>query len=268
MSRYKLTLDYDGTPFGGWQRQKNVLSVQQALEEAVLSATGERVLVKGAGRTDAGVHALGQVAHLDLANWIRGAFTLGEALNAHLVPHPIGVLSVQEVADGFDARFSATKRHYLYLVHNRRAPLTLSNARAHLVKPKLDVSAMHEAGQCLIGRHDFSTFRNVECQAKSPIRTLDMVSVAHLSGADAPEEGKGLIVFRFAARSFLHSQVRSMVGALLQVGLGKWTGQDLAAALAAKDRARCGFVAPACGLYLAKIEYGESRRHEAGDTLA
>ena len=252
MTRYKLTLDYDGTPFGGWQRQANAPSVQQALEEAVLAVTGEAVKVSGAGRTDAGVHACGQVAHLDLVGWTRGAFVLSEALNAHLGPQPIGILQAEEVADDFDARFSATRRHYRYLVHNRRAPLTLTRARAYQVKPPIDVVAMHNAARCLIGRHDFSTFRDAECQAKSPIRTLERCDVA-LEANDAGE----MIVFRLSARSFLHRQVRSLVGSLLQVGLGRWTAGDLQAALEACDRARCGPVAPACGLYLMKVEYGE-----------
>jgi tRNA pseudouridine38-40 synthase len=245
MPRYKLTLEYDGAPYVGWQRQANGLSVQQALEEAIFAASGEEAAANGAGRTDAGVHATGQVAHVDLAkSW--SAFRLNEALNALLAPHPIAVLSVEPVAEDFDARFSATMRHYLYRIVNRRAPLALERGRAWRVKRRLDLDAMREGAALLIGRHDFSTFRDSQCQAASPVKTLSRFDV---------ERDGDLILMRLSARSFLHRQVRSMVGSLQHVGAGKWSAADLQDALEARDRARCGQVAPADGLYLTKVEY-------------
>ena len=245
MPRYKLTIEYDGTDFAGWQRQTNGLSVQQVLEEAFAALTGETPQVRGAGRTDAGVHARGQVAHVDLAKAWR-ADVIRDAANAHLRPHPVAVTVVETAADDFDARFSAVRRHYLYRIINRRPPLTLEAGRAWLVKRRLGAGAMHEAAQLLIGRHDFTTFRDAECQALSPLRTLDQLDVAR----DRDE-----IIVRTSARSFLHSQVRSMVGSLEQVGSGHWTPADLRVALEACDRARCGPVAPACGLYLTRVDY-------------
>ncbi|RBP18300.1 tRNA pseudouridine38-40 synthase [Roseiarcus fermentans] len=245
MPRYKLTLEYDGAPFVGWQRQDNGLSVQQVLEEAAFAMTGETRVVAGAGRTDAGVHATGQVAHIDLERgW--APFRLSEGLNAHCVPHPVAVLAVEPVADDFDARHSARARHYVYRVVNRRAPLALDRGRAWRVKASLDVEAMRAAARALIGRHDFTTFRDAQCQAKSPIRTLDRLDVARDGDA---------ITFAVSALSFLHRQVRSMVGSLIDVGAGRWTAADLAAALAAAERSRCGQVAPAHGLYLARVDY-------------
>ena len=245
MPRFKLTLEYDGAPFVGWQRQENGLSVQEALEDALFAMTGERAIAHGAGRTDAGVHALGQVAHVDLErDW--EPFRLGEGLNALLHPHPIAVLKSERVAADFDARRSASARHYLYRIVNRRAPLALERGRAWRVKPRLDAAAMHEAAQALIGRHDFSTFRDSQCQAKSPIRTLDRLDVRR----DGDE-----ILFEASALSFLHRQVRSMVGSLVDVGAGRWSRDDLKAALEAADRSRCGQVAPAFGLYLARVDY-------------
>jgi tRNA pseudouridine38-40 synthase len=245
MPRYKLTLEYDGAPFVGWQRQANGLSVQQALEEAIFAASGEEVVANGAGRTDAGVHATGQVAHIDLAkNW--SSFRLSEALNALLAPQPIAVVAAEQVADDFDARFSATMRHYLYRIVNRRAPLGLERGRAWRVKRKLDLDAMCEGAALLIGRHDFSTFRDSQCQAASPIKTLARFEV---------ERDDDMILMRLSARSFLHRQVRSMVGSLEHVGAGKWSVGDLKDALEARDRTRCGQVAPADGLYLTKVEY-------------
>ena len=245
MPRYKLTLEYDGAPFVGWQRQANGLSVQQALEEAIQAASGEEVVAHGAGRTDAGVHATGQVAHIDLAKHWRG-FRLSEALNALLVPKPIAVLSAEQVADDFDARFSARMRHYHYRIVNRRAPLALERERAWRVKRALDADRMREGAALLLGKHDFSTFRDSQCQAASPVKTLSTFEV---------ERAGDEIVMRLSARSFLHRQVRSMVGSLEHVGSGKWSVGDLRAALEARDRARCGQVAPAAGLYLAKVEY-------------
>ena len=245
MPRFKLTLEYDGAPFVGWQRQENGLSVQEVLEAAVFAMTGERRVVGGAGRTDAGVHATGQVAHLDLMrDW--APFRLAEGLNAHLVPHPVAVIGAERTAADFDARHSARARIYRYRVVNRRAPLALESGRAWRVKRKLDVEAMRAASRALVGRHDFTTFRDVQCQANSPVRSLDRLDIA--ADGDA-------VLFEVAALSFLHRQVRSMVGSLIDVGTGRWTVDDLKAALEAADRGRCGQVAPACGLYLARVEY-------------
>ena len=245
MPRYKLTIEYDGTPFVGWQVQDNGPSVQGVLTEAIAAFTGERVAVAGAGRTDAGVHALGQVAHVDLAKDWDGD-TVRDAVNFHLRPRPIAVLTAEQVAENFDARFSATKRHYLYRIVNRRADLALDQNRAWRVPRPLDGDAMHAAAQKLVGRHDFTTFRAAECQAKSPVKTLDQLDVKR----DGDE-----VRITAAARSFLHHQVRSMVGSLVHVGEGKWSAEDLADALAARDRTRCGQVAPPQGLYLVRVEY-------------
>jgi tRNA pseudouridine38-40 synthase len=245
MPRYKLTIEYDGTPFVGWQVQENGLSVQGVLTDAVLAFTGERTAVAGAGRTDAGVHALGQVAHVDLGRDWDGD-TVRDALNAHLRPHPVAVLDAERVAGDFDARFSAVRRHYLYRLVNRRADLALDQLRAWRIPRPLDAAAMHAAAQLLVGRHDFTTFRAAECQAKSPVKTLDRLDVAR----DGDE-----VRATAMARSFLHHQVRSMVGSLVHVGEGKWSADDLAATLAARDRAACGQVAPPQGLYLVRVEY-------------
>ena len=245
MPRYKLTIEYDGTPFVGWQVQDNGPSVQGVLTEAIAAFTGERVVVAGAGRTDAGVHARGQVAHVDLAKDWDGD-TVRDAVNFHLRPRPIAVLTAEQVAENFDARFSATKRHYLYRIVNRRADLALDQTRAWRVPRPLDGDAMHAAAQKLVGRHDFTTFRAAECQAKSPVKTLDQLDVKR----DGDE-----VRITAAARSFLHHQVRSMVGSLVHVGEGKWSTDDLASALAARDRAACGQVAPPQGLYLVRVEY-------------
>jgi tRNA pseudouridine38-40 synthase len=245
MPRYKLTIEYDGTPFVGWQRQANGLSVQEAIETASEPLGGRPGLLRGAGRTDAGVHATGQVAHLDLAKDYRSD-SVRDALNARLRPHPVAILRAEAAPPDFDARHSARQRHYLYRIVNRRAPLALDAGRAWLVKPRLDAEAMRAAARGLLGRHDFSTFRDSECQATSPIRTLDGFDVV---------ERDDTIDLVVSARSFLHRQVRSMVGSLVEVGLGRWTVADLAAALAARDRARCGTVAPAAGLRLTRVDY-------------
>jgi tRNA pseudouridine38-40 synthase len=245
MPRYKLTIEYDGTPFVGWQVQDNGPSIASTIAEAFGKFVGEQPRISGAGRTDAGVHALGQVAHVDLAK----AFdtdTVRDALNAHLRPQPIAILKVERVADDFDARFSARARHYLYRITNRRADLALDRDRTWRIAKALDAPAMHDAAQRLVGNHDFTTFRSVECQAKSPVKTLDRLDVARESDE---------ISVHASARSFLHHQVRSMVGSLALVGEGKWTAEDLAKALAAKNRAACGPVAPACGLYLVRVDY-------------
>jgi tRNA pseudouridine38-40 synthase len=245
MPRYKLTIEYDGTPYVGWQLQDNGPTIQGALTEAIAAFTGERAAVHGAGRTDAGVHALGQVAHVDLVrDW--DSDNVRDAINFHLRPQPIAVLAAEQVADTFDARFSAIKRHYLYRIGNRRADLALEQNRAWRVPRPLDCQAMHDAAQKLIGRHDFTTFRSTECQAKSPIKTLDRL--------DVTRDGDDVRVAA-SARSFLQHQVRSMVGSLVHVGEGKWSADDLAAALAARDRATCGQVAPPHGLYLVRVEY-------------
>jgi len=245
MPRYKLIIEYDGTPFVGWQVQENGASVQGALTAAIAAFAGEKAAVQGAGRTDAGVHAVGQVAHVDLAKaW--DTDTVRDALNFHLRPHPIAILVAEQVADDFDARFSAVKRHYLYRIANRRADLALDRHRAWRVPRPLDAEAMHAAAQRLIGKHDFTTFRAAECQAKSPVKTLDRLDVARYGDA---------VEVRASARSFLHHQVRSMVGSLVPVGDGKWSADDLAAALAARDRTACGQVAPPEGLYLVKVDY-------------
>jgi tRNA pseudouridine38-40 synthase len=245
MPRYKLTIEYDGRPFVGWQVQENGVSVQGVLTVAVAAFSGEHVTLQGAGRTDAGVHALGQAAHVDLARtW--DADTVRDAVNAHMRPHPVAVLTAERVADDFDARFSAIKRHYVYRVINRRADLALDAGRAWRVARPLDEGAMHEAAQRLVGRNNFTTFRATECQAKSPVKTLDRL--------DVERHGDELRIHA-AARSFLHTQVRSMVGSLAQVGEGRWSAEDLAGALAARDRKACGPVAPPDGLYLVKVDY-------------
>ena len=247
MPRYKLTIEYDGRGYAGWQRQANAPSVQQALEEAFFRFCGEELVVHAAGRTDAGVHARGQIGHVTLAR-PRSPNEIREAVNAHLMGEGVAVLLVEEAAEDFDARFSAIKRHYLYRIMNRRAPLTFDRGLVWLVKRKLDVGAMHEAAQCLVGKHDFTTFRDTQCQANSPVRTLERISVAR-SGDEIHVE--------VSALSFLHRQVRSMVGSLEHVGSGKWSAADLRAALEARDRARCGMVAPPDGLYLMQVDYPE-----------
>ncbi len=245
MARYKLIIEYDGTPFCGWQRQADRMSVQQALEEAIARFSGEVVVTQAAGRTDAGVHALGQVAHFDLGkDW--DPFRIREALNYHLRPHPVVVIACAAVGPEFEARFSAKARHYEYRILNRRAPAAIERNQVwHVAKP-LDVDRMHIAAQLILGQHDFSTFRSAECQANSPIRTLDAFDVT----------GDGEVISVTAsARSFLHHQVRSMVGSLKLVGEGKWDPAHFRAALDAADRTRCGPMAPASGLYLTGVDY-------------
>jgi tRNA pseudouridine38-40 synthase len=243
--RFKLTIEYDGTPFCGWQRQADRMSVQQALEEAIERFSGEVVATQAAGRTDAGVHALGQVAHFDLGrNW--DPFRVREALNYHLRPHPVVVIECDAVSEAFEARFSAIARHYEYRILNRRAPAAIERNQIWHVPMPLDTKAMNAAAQLILGRHDFTTFRSSECQANSPIRTLDAFAVS----------GYGEVVaITASARSFLHHQVRSMVGSLKLVGEGKWSPADFRAALDAADRRRCGPMAPASGLYLTGVDY-------------
>jgi tRNA pseudouridine38-40 synthase len=243
--RYKLVIEYAGTPFVGWQIQTVGLSVQGLLTAAILAFCGEATTVRGAGRTDAGVHALGQVGHVDLTkSW--DVDTVRDAINAHLRPHPIAVLSAELVAKSFDARFSARKRHYLYRIVNRHADLVIDKGRAWRIARSLDAAAMQAATQRLIGRHDFTTFRATECQAKSAVKTLDRL--------DVERHGEEIRIFA-SARSFLHHQVRSMVGCLAFVGMGKWDADDLARALAACDRTACAPIAPPEGLYLVSVDY-------------
>jgi tRNA pseudouridine38-40 synthase len=245
MTRYRLVIEYDGAGFAGWQRQDNGPSVQATLEEAVHRFCGETVTLHAAGRTDAGVHALGQVAHLDLERETE-VDTLRDAVNFHAKPAPVAVLSAERVSEDFHARFSATRRRYLYRIVNRRAPLVLDRGRAWFVTVPLNALAMDEAAQTLVGRHDFTSFRASECQAKSALKTLDALRVER----DGDE-----IRVTAAARSFLYNQVRIMVGTLRLVGDGKWQPDDVARALAARDRAAAGPTAPPYGLYFLGAEY-------------
>jgi len=245
MPRYRLTLEYDGGALVGWQRQENGPSVQGALEGAIEKISSERVTVHGAGRTDAGVHALGQVAHFDLEKEF-APDRIRDGLNHFVRPAAITVLDAAMAAPDFHARFSATARHYLYRILVRRPPPALERGKVWHVVHELDAELMHHAAQSLIGQHDFTTFRAAECQAKSPVKTLDRLDVRR-----AADE----IHIEASARSFLHHQVRSMVGSLKLVGEGKWRARDLADALAAKDRSRCGPVAPPDGLYLVRVDY-------------
>ena len=245
MTRFRLTLEYDGSPFVGWQRQDNGPSVQGALEDAIEKLSGERVTVTGAGRTDAGVHALGQAAHFDLEKFFEPG-KVRDALNHFLRPNPVVVLDAAVADAEFHARFSAKARHYLFRILNRRSPPALDDKRVWHVSPKLDADAMHAAAQMLVGQHDFTTFRAAECQAQSPVKTLDRLDVSRRADE---------IHIEASARSFLHHQIRSFAGTLKQVGEGKWRARDVAEALAAKDRARCGPVSPPDGLYLVRVDY-------------
>jgi tRNA pseudouridine38-40 synthase len=243
--RYRLLIEYDGGPYRGFQAQGELPSVQASLERAIHAFSGERATIFAAGRTDTGVHATGQVVHVDLErSW--PAATVRNALNAHLVEEPIAVLEAAVAPEGFHARFSATRRVYLYRILNRRAPPALERGRVWHVKKHLDAEAMHAAAQALVGHHDFTTFRDAQCQSKSPMKTLDVAAVERVG-----EE----VRLTFASRSFLHRQVRSMTGSLAELGAGRWSASDLAAALAAKDRKACGPVAPAEGLCLVAVEY-------------
>lgn len=245
MTRFALTLEFDGTPFMGLQRQAHGPSVQQAVEEAVERVTGQPAIMHAAGRTDAGVHALGMRAHVEIAKQIE-PFRLMEALNYHLRADPIAVLDCTEKPDDWHARFSCTGREYLYRIANRRAPLTLDANRAWLIQQPLDAEAMHRAAQALVGRHDFTTFRSVHCQARDPVKTLDLLTVERIGQE---------VHIRAAARSFLHHQVRSMVGCLALVGLGRWLEEQVAEALHARERAALGLNAPSAGLYFVRALY-------------
>jgi tRNA pseudouridine38-40 synthase len=243
--RYRLILEYDGGPFVGWQRQNEGASVQGALEAAIEKLSSEKVTVTGAGRTDAGVHALGQVAHFDLEKQFEPG-KVRDALNHYLRPDPVSVLDAA-VADGeFHARFSATGRHYLFRILNRRSPPALDTGKVWHVSPKLDADAMHAGAQFLVGHHDFTTFRAAECQAQSPVKTLDRLDVS--------QRGEEIHI-EASARSFLHHQIRSFAGTLKLVGEGKWQPRDVKKALEAKDRTACGPVSPPDGLYLVRINY-------------
>ena len=247
MPRYRLLIEYDGGPYKGFQMQtEGIPSVQASLERAIAAFTGQRSTIYVAGRTDTGVHASGQVAHFENAR-VWPPQVVRDAINAHLVPEPIAVVEAQIAADDFHARFSATGRRYLYRILNRRAPPALDQGRVWHVKKRLDHEAMHAAAQRMIGRHDFTTFRDTQCQAQSPIKTLDLLKVWR----EADE-----VLLEFASRSFLHRQVRSMVGSLVAVGAGRWSVDQLQSALEARDRRRCGQVAPPQGLYLTKVDYG------------
>jgi tRNA pseudouridine38-40 synthase len=258
MPRFRMTVEYEGTSYVGWQKQDNGHSVQSALQNSILSLTGETVLVRGAGRTDSGVHARGQVVHADLSrDWEPNK--LRNALNAYLMvaKEKVSVIDVQAVDDTFDARFSAIKRHYLYRIISRPSPLAVEAGRAWWVSKPLDHEAMHAAAQTLVGHHDFTTFRSVHCQARSPVRTLDRL--------DVTRDGD-LIEIRASAQSFLHNQIRSFAGTLKLAGQGKMTVEDVRAALEARDRKACGPVAPPEGLYFMQVDYpaGASLRSQDG----
>lgn len=258
MPRYRLTLEYDGRPYRGFQAQAGLPSVQASVERAVLGFSGETIRVHAAGRTDTGVHATGQVIHIDLVKTWRPE-VVRDAINAHLVPEPIAVLDVTIAAEGWHARFSARERRYLYRILNRMSPPALDQGRVWHVKKPLDAQAMHEAAQTLVGHHDFTTFRDMQCQAKSPMKTLDVARVWR--------EGEE-VRLEFASRSFLHRQVRSMAGTLAEVGVGRWSRDDLVAALEARDRRACGPVAPADGLYFTGVGYAKDAPDTPDQTAA
>ena len=245
MTRYRLTVEFDGRPFMGWQRQAHGPSVQQAVEEATTAVTGETAVLHAAGRPDAGVHGRAMAAHVEIAKPIT-PYRLKEALNALLRPAPVAILACEAVADDWHARFSCIGRRYLYRIVNRRAPLTLDAGLAWQIAAPLDAEAMHDAAQRLVGLHDFTTFRSAHCQAQSPVKTLDRL--------DVRRDGEAIEI-EARARSFLHHQVRSMVGCLALVGRGRWSADALADALAAKDRARLGLNAPPDGLYFMEAVY-------------
>lgn len=245
MTRFALTVEFDGRPFMGWQRQAHGPSVQQAIEDAAFSITGEKAVLHAAGRTDAGVHGIAMRAHLDVGKEIT-PFRLMEALNARLRPDPVAILGCEVVPGDWHARFSCVGRSYVYRIVNRRAPLTLEAGLAWRVVQALDEAAMHEAAQLLVGKHDFTTFRSVQCQSESPLKTLDRL--------DVERQGEHVLIHA-AARSFLHHQVRSMVGCLALVGMGRWSADDLRDALEVRDRQALGLNAPPDGLYFVKADY-------------
>lgn len=246
MATFKLILEYNGTDYVGWQRQPNEASIQASLEEAVFKFSGEHVRVKGAGRTDAGVHALGQVADITLTKGQWRTDKVRDAINHYLKPQPISILNCEEVDDDFSARFAAVRRHYLYRLADRRPPLTLTRGRAWWWPVKLDIDAMADAAEVLVGRHDFTTFRSTSCQAKSPVRDVEAIDLERVGDE---------IHIKVLARSFLHNQVRSFVGSLKLVGEGRWTKADVQDALDARERTACGPIAPPEGLYLVRVDY-------------
>ncbi|KAA9020951.1 tRNA pseudouridine(38-40) synthase TruA [Sphingobium limneticum] len=245
MTRFAFTVEFDGRPFMGWQRQAHGPSVQQAIEDAIFAVTGERAIIHAAGRTDAGVHGLAMRAHAEIGKDI-APFRLMEAINARLRPDPVAILTCDVMPDDWHARFSCVGRSYIYRIANRRAPLTFDRGLMWRVIQPLDADAMHAAAQILVGLHDFTTFRSAHCQAHSPVKTLDRLAV---------ERDGDRIAIHAAARSFLHHQVRSMVGCLAMVGMGRWSADDLRAALEAKDRAALGLNAPPDGLYFVRATY-------------
>jgi tRNA pseudouridine38-40 synthase len=254
MQRYKLTIEYRGTNYAGWQRQKDARSIQQEVEDAIRSFSGQEVTLHAAGRTDAGVHARGQVAHVDLVPFKKAMdpFEITKAINAFLIEKSVSILSVEPIEDNFHARFAAQNKLYIYRILNRPSIAALEHGLVWHVKKPLDVPAMHEAAQILTGHHDFTTFRGSQCQAKSPERTLDRLDIY-----ERPYDSCGgrEIIIEAEARSFLHHQVRNMVGTLSLIGLGKWTKKDLHKALKACDRTQGGPSAPAAGLYLVRVDY-------------
>jgi tRNA pseudouridine38-40 synthase len=245
MPRYRLLVEYDGRPYRGYQIQDNLPSVQGSVERAILAFSGQKVRLVTAGRTDTGVHATAQVLHMDLDQDWRPE-VVRDAINAYLIPEPISILKAEIAADDFSARYCAKGRRYLYRILNRRSPPALEQGRVWHMKRPLNAEAMHEAAQVLVGLHDFTTFRDLQCQAKSPVKSLDVARVWRQGDE---------VHLAFEARSFLHRQVRSMTGSIAQVGIGRWTKADLAKALEAKDRQACGVVAPPDGLYLVGVEY-------------
>ncbi len=245
MPRYRLTIEYDGQPYKGFQAQETLPSVQGSIERAVKAFSGQTLRLQAAGRTDTGVHATGQVIHIDLEREWRPE-VVRDALNAHLMPEPIAIIDAQVAEGDWHARFSATERRYIYRILNRKSPPALDRGKVWHMKKPLDAQAMHDAAQVLIGNHDFTTFRHMQCQAKSPIKTMDVARVWR--------EGEQVLL-EFASRSFLHRQVRSMTGTLAEVGIGRWSAADVKAALEARDRKACGPVAPADGLYLVGVKY-------------
>ena len=245
MSRFKLTIEYDGGPYQGWQRQDHAPTVQGTIEAAAARLNGSPVTVYGSGRTDSGVHALAQIAHVDFDKTLR-ADQVRDALNVHLSEAPISILAAEAVDDEFHARFDAIERRYLFRIVDRRPRLALDRGRVWRIPVRLDVDAMHEAAQVLVGKHDFTTFRDGQCQAKSPVKTMDEIQVLRVGGE---------IHLTFRARSFLHKQVRSFTGSLVEVGMGKWNAKDIQAALEARDRTRCGPVSSPDGLYLSQVIY-------------
>lgn len=249
MPRYRLTIEYDGQPYKGFQAQEALPSVQGSIERAVKAFSGQTLRLQAAGRTDTGVHATGQVIHIDLERDWRPE-VVRDALNAHLTPEPIAIVDAQVAQGDWHARFSATERRYIYRILNRKSPPALDRGKVWHLKKPLDAEAMHEAAQVLIGNHDFTTFRHMQCQAKSPIKTMDVARIWR--------EGEQVLL-EFASRSFLHRQVRSMTGTLAEVGIGRWSAADVKAALEARDRKACGPVAPADGLYLVGVKYEAGR---------